>query len=162
MLDAKTEVLAWNSMAAALLGDFSTLPRAERTVVHQAFLGGGGRVELDEADRERLDRRLVGDLRRSAGRYPDDPALRRLIESMRAASPRFADYWERHDVGGRHDDHKTILHPELGRIELDCDVLHVHDDDQVLIVYSAAPGTRSAEALDLLRVVGLQQLAPRS
>lgn len=36
----------------------------------------------------------------------------------------------------------------------------VPDLDQVLIVYSAAPGTPEAEALALLRVIGTQSLAP--
>jgi len=43
-------------------------------------------------------------------------------------------------------------------LELDCNVLHVQGDDQVLIVYSAPPGSREAEALALLGVVGLQEI----
>jgi hypothetical protein len=37
-------------------------------------------------------------------------------------------------------------------------VLHVQGDDQVLLVYSAVPGSREAEALALLGVVGLQEI----
>lgn len=58
----------------------------------------------------------------------------------------------------RRSSRKTVHHPDLGRLVLDCDGLHVADVDQTLIVYSAAPGTPEAEALALLRVVGLQDL----
>lgn len=54
---------------------------------------------------------------------------------------------------------KTIEHPELGSIELDCDVMLIPDVDQTVLVYSAAPGTRGAKALELLRVIGSQQLS---
>jgi MmyB-like transcription regulator ligand binding domain len=56
-------------------------------------------------------------------------------------------------VAGR----KTIDHPEVGRLTLDCDVLEVHGSDLRLVVYTAAPGTPDADALALLGVVGLQR-----
>ena len=37
-------------------------------------------------------------------------------------------------------------------------MLQIQGDDQTLLVYSAAPGSREAEALALLSVVGLQQV----
>jgi hypothetical protein len=55
-----------------------------------------------------------------------------------------------------------MIHPVVGSIELHCDVLHVPDVDQRLVLYTAAPGTRSYEALRLLRVVGTQRLGARS
>lgn len=55
-------------------------------------------------------------------------------------------------------DRKRFAHPQLGPLELDCDVLTVPGDDQVLIVYSAAPGSPEAEALALLRVLGTEPL----
>jgi len=161
LVDAKSDVLAWNGMAAALLGDFSAVPQAERNVAWIAFLGENRRVGMDAADRQRMDGHIVANLRRATARYPDDPGLQRLIGTLRARSPRFATHWDRRDVGERPDQHKTINHPELGPMRLDCDQLTVHQDDQTLVVYSAEPGTRSAEALELLRVVGLQQLSPQ-
>lgn len=45
-------------------------------------------------------------------------------------------------------------------ITLDCDVLLLPGTDQRLVVCSAAPGTPAAEALAVVRVVGIQQLTP--
>ncbi len=159
LFDAKTDVLAWNALAAALLGDYSAIPPAERNAAYQAFLGTS-RVGADDAERDRLDAAMVGDLRRSLGRYPDDAGLRTLIATLRARSHRFAGYWDARAVASRRGDRKRVRHPELGVLEFDCDVLTVQEDDQKLIVYSAAPGSRSAEGLELLRVVGLQRLTP--
>lgn len=158
LLDAKTDVLAWNSMAAALLGDMSAIPQAERNIARRAFTGAPSPYGAHPDDRPRLNRALVTDLRRAAARYPDDPGMRKLVTELRARSPEFARLWELRSLSERHGDHKRMIHPELGELELDCDVLHVHDDDQALIVYSAAPGSSEAETLELLRVVGLQKL----
>jgi transcriptional regulator with XRE-family HTH domain len=157
LLDAKSEVLAWNPMAAALLGDLSSIPLDRRNIARQAFTGVH-RVEVDPEERERLDRALVSDLRRSAARYPTDRGLQRLVADLRSESADFERLWTLRELDERHNDTKRIRHPELGVLELDCNVLEVHGDDQVLLVYSAAPGTRAAEALELLSVVGLQHL----
>ncbi|WP_147255216.1 helix-turn-helix transcriptional regulator [Pseudonocardia hierapolitana] len=158
LLDAKCDVLAWNPLAAALLGDMSAVPPGQRNLVWQAFLGGHGRVDVDPEDRARLDRAIVSDLRRTAARYPDDPGLARLVAELRAGSDRFERLWTLRELDERHGDTKRIRHPELGVIELDCNVLHVQGDDQVLLLYSAPPGSREAEALALLGVVGPQAI----
>lgn len=158
LLDAKSDVLAWNALAAALLGDFSAWPAGQRNVAWQRFLGGGGRVAHDPDEDERTAVEAVASLRLAAARYPDDPGMRRLLDELRAGSPRFARLWDEGPVAERRSSRKTVHHPELGRLVLDCDALHVPDVDQHLVVYSAAPGTPEAEALALLRVVGLQDV----
>jgi transcriptional regulator with XRE-family HTH domain len=162
LLDAKGDVLAWNSMAAALLGDFSARPPAERNINWQRFLGSGGRVAHDADEDEQTAAEAVAGLRAVAARYPDDPGLRRLLAEPHARSPRFVELWQEGRVAERRSSQKTIDHPELGRMTLDCDVMCVPDTDQRLIVYSAAPGSGDAEALALLRPIGLQDLAPAS
>jgi transcriptional regulator with XRE-family HTH domain len=157
LFDAKTDVLAWNLMAAALLGDLSAMPPAQRNIARQAFLGSS-RVDVGPEQRERLDRALVSDLRHSAARYPTDPGLNKLVAELRAGSHRFERLWTLRELDGRHSDRKRIRHPELGPLDLDCNVLQIQADDQTLLVYSAAPGSREAEALALLSVVGLQQV----
>ncbi|GAA3443070.1 hypothetical protein [Planomonospora venezuelensis] len=54
---------------------------------------------------------------------------------------------ERHTTG-----RKTIRHPEIGDILLDCDVLIVPGADLRMVTYTAAAGSEDAGKLDLLRV----------
>src|ERR1700754_104974 len=161
LLDAKGDVLAWNPMAVALLGDLSAIPPTQRNIARQAFTGAH-RVAFYADERERLNRAVVSDLRRCAARYPADPGLQRLVSDLRAASADFERLWTLRELNERPGDTKQIHHPELGVLELDCDVLEVQGDDQVLLVYSAAPGTPAAEALQLLRVIGLQDIGHAS
>lgn len=161
LLDAKTQILAWNPMGAALLGDLSAVPESDRNFARRRFGRGVRPGDGNPEESERLDRALVSDLRRSAARYPDDPELHRLVTELEAQNPAFARLWALRELDEHHTDRKRLHHPELGVLELDCDSLHVQSDDQILLVYSAAPGTPEAQALDLLRVVGLQELAAR-
>ena len=85
-----------------------------------------------------------------------------MVEQLRRASPLFERLWTTHDVAVRHADRKRILHPEVGLLELDCEVLLTPEHDQRLILHTAAPGTETAEKLELLRVIGLQRLTPES
>jgi transcriptional regulator with XRE-family HTH domain len=161
LIDAKGDLLAWNSLATALLGDFSAWQVGRRNIVWQRFLGDGGRISHAPEDDEATAAETVASLRLAAARYPDDPGLRRLVEDLRAGSPRFARLWREGPVAERRASRKTVVHPDLGRLELDCDALHLPDVDQRLIVYSAPPSSPEAEALALLRVVGLQDLQHR-
>lgn len=158
LLDAKGDVIAWNALATALLGDFSSWAPGRRNVAWQRFLGDGGRVSNDADEDERTAVEAVASLRLVAASYPDDPGLRRLLDELRAGSDRFRALWDGGRVAERRSSRKTVDHPQLGRLTLDCDALHLPDVDQRLIVYSARPGSPEADALSLLRVVGLQDL----
>ena len=90
---------------------------------------------------------------------PDDPRPAALVAELRGSSPLFARLWGEHEVAVRRSDTKRILHPVVGELTLDCEVLLSAEHDQRLIVYTARPGTESYERLQLLRVVGLQDLS---
>jgi hypothetical protein len=104
--------------------------------------------------------RLVADLRLTASRYPADRALRRLITDLASGSPRFAELWDAETPPPLADPsrHKTIDHPTVGPITLDCDTLLVALDDLRIAVYTAEPGTEDADRLALAVVLGTQSL----
>ena len=62
----------------------------------------------------------------------------------RVSSIEFAALWERHEVAKRFEDHKTLIHPELGAIERDCQVLFTEDQSQALLVLTAPPRTEGS------------------
>ena len=101
---------------------------------------------------------MVADLRSRLARRPDDKKLRALTDLLRARSPRFADLWENHDVKLRRSDRKTVLHPVVGRLDLDCEVMLSPEHDQRLVIHSARAGTPTHQALALLRVIGVQEM----
>jgi hypothetical protein len=160
VLDAKSDLLAWNAMAIALHGDFTALPPERRNIIRRQFLGPGGRVVRDAEEDRASEAESVADLRAVAARYPGDAGLRRLLDALNT-SEAFRRLWAEGRVASRRSSSKTIAHPELGRITLDCDVLLLPEADQRMVVYSAAPGTPAGEALALLRVLGVQDMATR-
>jgi transcriptional regulator with XRE-family HTH domain len=159
--DAKYDVLAWNPMAAALIGDFSALPPGERNVVWRFFTDPDVRGRHDADGARRFARESVADLRAASARYPGDSGVRRLVGRLQAASPEFRDLWAEQDVQVRRSAHKRLRHPVVGWLDLDCEALHDPDRDQWVVLYTAPPGTPSHEALRLLKVVGTQDLATR-
>jgi len=153
------DVLAWTPLAAALFEDFSAMAPAERNL-YRRFFGGYERrsARVPDEDVERGARAHVADLRATAARRPDDPALVALVRELRATSPLFARLWDEHDVVVRRADRKRIRHEVVGMLELDCEVLLTPEHDQRLVLHTAPPGTVTAERLELLRVLGTQRL----
>ncbi len=125
-----------------------------RTNHRTAPIGGSAK------ERARTSAQTVANLRAAAGRYPDDPGLRRLLADLRRGSAEFRELWDAVDASVWRSHTKTVVHPSLGDLTLECDTLHIPESDQLLVVYSAAPGTSESEALSLLRVVGTQDLRP--
>jgi transcriptional regulator with XRE-family HTH domain len=156
--DASYDVLAWNPMAAALLGDFSALPPGERNLIWRFFTDPRARARHNAEGGDAFARGSVADLRATAARYPGDTRVRRLVERLRAASPEFAALWDRQDVAVRRGTAKRVRHPAVGWLDLDCESLHDPDRDQWIVLYTAAPGTPSHEALRLLKVLGTQSV----
>jgi hypothetical protein len=90
------------------------------------------------------------------GRYPSDAGLRSLIVDLRRVSERFAELWDQGVVGFHESDRKTVDHPDLGPITLDCETFTAPGSDLRIVGYTAAPRSEAAEKLKLLDVVGLQ------
>ncbi|RYJ04706.1 MAG: XRE family transcriptional regulator [Actinomycetales bacterium] len=160
VMSAAFEVLAWNELAAALMEDFATLEPDERNLARRAFLDGHstGTPLFGLEDVASFRHHVVMELHATLGRYPSDPAVRGLIHDLREGSAEFARLWEQHDVQARPALTKTFRHPAVGLVTVDCDTLTLADRDQHLVLYTAAPGSRDAESMQLLAVLGPNQL----
>jgi hypothetical protein len=153
-------VITANRLRTALLGDRQAGTERERNTAWRHFTGLPSRVVHTPEQSDNFDRMLVTDLRRVAVQYPEDRRVHDLVADLRATSPRFAHSWDSHVVTLRTTTSKTVLHPEVGPLELDCDVLSMAGSDAYIVAFTAAPGTEEAEKLRLLEVIGTQELAP--
>ncbi|MEV3908171.1 helix-turn-helix transcriptional regulator [Streptomyces canus] len=160
VLSATYEVIAWNDLAAALMEDFSALPRRDRNLVRRRFLEPrrGGRWLSSVSDADEFARSAAQHLRAAAARYPDDPEMTGLVEELLAGSEEFARLWAAHEVAARPTLRKTFEHPVVGPVTVNCDVLDITDRDQRVIIYTVAPGSPSEEAFRLLSVVGTRRM----
>jgi hypothetical protein len=156
------EVLAQNPLAVALLGDEARFgpDDPDRSRFHRWFTDPAERALHAAEEHDRLSRSYAGALRIAAARQPDDPRGRALVDRLLQASPEFAALWADHDVSWRPGvEPKTFVHPQVGRLVLDCQTLTAESESQILLVYTATPGTESAERLRLLGIVGGQTFA---
>jgi MmyB-like transcription regulator ligand binding domain len=93
----------------------------------------------------------VAYLRMAAGRHPDDPELAALIGELSMKSKEFRRWWARHDVRDKTHGTKRFRHPIVGDLTLAFESLALPaDGDQLLIMYTAEPGSESETALRLL------------
>lgn len=152
------EILVQNAVATALHGDEPQREGLDRYMVWRWFTDPPFRAMAPEEDWPTHSRTHVADLRATAARRHGDPDVVELVERLTAASEEFTALWTEHEVAVRRVDHKRIIHPEVGVLDLLCEVLVGAGGDQHLVVLFARPGTDTREKLDLLRVIGTQDL----
>jgi transcriptional regulator with XRE-family HTH domain len=158
--DAAWNLVAWNQAWAALMGDPSTQRGRDRNLLWRYFSGQqGSRVLRTGQQAADFEAETAADLRNAAARYPDDDDLHSLIGDLNRVSARFAELWQARAVASHTADRKSIDHPEVGLLTLDCDVFTVQGADLRVIAYTAEPGSGDADKLALLRVIGLQAMS---
>jgi hypothetical protein len=153
------EALAQNALSVALVGDESrfAVGDLERSRIYRWFTDLRERALHAPEEHDRLSRSYAATLHIATARHPDDPRARALVAALNERSPEFATLYAEHDVSWRPGpEPKTFLHPQVGRLELECQVLVAETEAQMLLVYTATPGTESAERLQLLSVIGAQ------
>ncbi len=158
--DATWTLVIANAPYDALMGTTTNWRGIERNSIWRQLVGPGNRAVHTPEERANQQARLVADLRLTAARYPVDQRLKRLIRELAAQSPRFVELWEGGNLEPHQDHgrHKTIDHPAVGHITLDCDTLVVADNDLRIMIFTAEPGTDDAERLALATVLGTQSL----
>ncbi|MDQ0796165.1 helix-turn-helix transcriptional regulator [Streptomyces sp. B1I3] len=157
--DAAWNLIEWNRPWAALFGDPSGLRGRERNLIWRHFAGLPGRVRQTPEQESHFEAAMVGDLRTATARYPSDAGLRTLVRELRESRPAFASLWDSGIVGVHVSGTKTVHHPDVGTLALDCDVLVAAGSDLRVVAYTAVPGSESADRLGLLDVIGIQAMS---
>ncbi len=148
------DLLAHNALAQSLFGCVCTVEEPDLNIVWRWFTDPFVREAYPVDEHEYYSRQHVADLRAAVARRGSDEAATALVDRLHAASPEFSALWELHEVAVKRDSRLRVLHPEVGLIEFDYEVLLTPAEDQRLFVFTPPPGSPSLEALDLLRVVG--------
>lgn len=149
ILGRRLDLVAWNRMAAALIGDFVDLPAEERNLARHIFLDPTAReLYVDWQDKAA---EVVGVLRLCAGCYPDDPLLTALVGELSVKSDEFRTLWAAHTVRQKGHGTKRLHHPLVGELTLSYETLKLPEEhDLSLVTYYAEPGSPSADSLRLL------------
>lgn len=146
------ETLLQTPLGVVLTGDASQRSGSARSLGYRWFTDPETRERYAPDDHEHLSRLFASGLREVAALRGAGSRATRLAEELRARSPEFRELWERHEVGLVPAEVKRLRHPEVGVIELACQTLIDPDQAHRLLVYTAVPGSESAEKLRLLAV----------
>lgn len=149
VLGRRTDVLASNRLAHAVLTDFDALPATRRNLARYYLLDPEARERT--GDWERIACETVAMLRLEAGHCPQDRRLADLIGELTLNSPEFTTWWNDHRVLRRTHGAKHYRHPLVGDLHFAYESLQLPgDDNQTLCVYMPQPDTSTAESLRIL------------
>ncbi|TXS35512.1 helix-turn-helix domain-containing protein [Streptomyces sp. uw30] len=158
VLGRRTQILASNRMARALLTDFDAMPVRDRNVTRWLILDEAAR-SLFADGWQRIASEFVGTLRMDAARHPDDAATAELVGELSMRSEHFRRWWAAQKVVVHGHGTKALHHPIVGDLTLHTEALTFPGDpDQTLYTFLADPGSPTDEALTMLSTSAAQHL----
>ncbi|NIJ05482.1 helix-turn-helix transcriptional regulator [Frigoribacterium faeni] len=147
--NGRGDFLAGNVLGRALYSEIFRDPVRPANTIRYTFLSPRARDFF--VDWESTADASVAILRAEAGRDPHDRALSDLVGELATRSEDFRVRWAAHDVAFHRTGFKRVHHPVVGRLDLDFEGMELTADVGLTVfVYSAEPGTVSAERLALL------------
>jgi transcriptional regulator with XRE-family HTH domain len=147
--NGRLDILGANALGRALYAGHFDSPEQPPNTARFFFLDGRAPTFYVEWDRVAND--VVAVLRAEAGRDPYDRELSGLVGELSTRSELFRTLWAAHDVRKHDTGIKRFDHPVVGELNLTFESMElVADPGLTLFVYTAEPGSKSAEALALL------------
>jgi transcriptional regulator with XRE-family HTH domain len=147
--NGRLDILAANRLGRALYSEHFDSPVQPTNTARFVFLDP--RATTFYGDWDRLANDVVAVLRAEAGRDPYDRDLSDLVGELSTRSETFRTLWAAHDVRKHDTGVKRFHHPLVGDLSLAFEAMElVADPGLTMFVYTAEPGSRSEEALNLL------------
>jgi len=147
--NARLDILAANTLGRALYSQHFESPAQPPNTARFVFLDE--RSKSFYLDWDRIAGDAVAILRAEAGRDPYDRGLSDLVGELSTRSELFRTLWATHNVY-RHDaGTKRFHHPIIGELTVNWEAMElVADPGLTMFVYTAEPGSKSEQALNLL------------
>ena len=147
--NGRLDILAANQLGRALYSEMYADPA--RPVNHARFVFLNPRAHDFYGDWERAANDTVALLRSEAGRDPYDRDLSDLVGELSTRSEEFRTRWAAHNVRIHQTGAKHFHHPVVGDLSLTFEMMELAADPGLTILtYTAEPGSKSEEALNLL------------
>ena len=146
---ATWDVIAWNKAAAAVLTDYSALPKGRRNVLRMMFQDA--RVRAAQPDWLRVARYVVASFRADVARAGAARNVQSLVDELCATSPEFAAMWRDNDVQAHGDGVKVLHHPIAGALSMEFSAFAVDGrPDLNMVVYNPTTPADAAKVRALL------------
>ncbi|GAA2325848.1 helix-turn-helix transcriptional regulator [Dactylosporangium salmoneum] len=160
VLGRHLDVLAWNPMAEALLGDPDAYPPGRLNMLQLMFDDAlTGERSCPDWERQALD--CIGMMRAAVATDPTHPRAIAIVGELSIRSAEFRRLWARHDIRESVSDTKTFRVPGVGDITLARDSYPLPGSPgAVLLVFTAEPDTPDADRLRLLASLHATRSAP--
>ncbi|MGY1806668.1 helix-turn-helix transcriptional regulator [Blastococcus sp. SYSU D00669] len=148
------ETLRQTPLGVALTGDATRYTGPARSIGYRWFTDPAWRALYAPEDHPFLSRLYASGLREIVAQRGPGSRAARYVDLLLARSEEFRRIWEDHEVGLRPREVKRFVHPQVGALQLNCQTLLDPDQSHRLLVYTAVPGSETAEKLRLLGVLG--------
>lgn len=148
------ETLRQSPLGVAVMGDATLRRGPQRSVGYRWFADPAARSLYAPEDHAYLSRVFAAGLREVVGRRGPGSRAAALADDLVTRSAEFRTLWAAHEVGVRPAQIKRFVHPSVGALDLHCQTLLDTETGHALLVYTAMPGSESADKLRLLAVIG--------
>ncbi|MFY1577291.1 helix-turn-helix transcriptional regulator [Verrucosispora sp. WMMD703] len=150
ILGRHLDLLDWNPMAQALLGDPDAYPSDRLNMLLLLFDDTlTGERSCPDWEQQALD--YIGMMRAAVATDPTHPRATAIVGELSIRSAHFRRLWARHDVRESVSGTKTFRIPEVGDIVLDWDTYPLPGNPgPVMLVFTTEPGSADADRLRLL------------
>jgi transcriptional regulator with XRE-family HTH domain len=160
VLNARYDVLAYNSAYSAVMGDLDALDPGDRNILWRLFTDPVSRTRV--LDWDDVAPRVVAAFRSAMAKHMGEPAWKCLLARLRDASPEFVEIWERHEVAPLQRVTKRWVTPEVGLLQLESTNLWLAESVGVRLVTYTPTDDETEQRLRVLAERAAERTSARA